>query len=381
MNRSTQTLTNLLAVYSFGPTGSNRRNGSGRTPMPAPGMLASIVVVSQNSRNHLETCLNSLMYTVGLNSEIIVVDDASVDGSAEYVAESFPWVRLLRNKMGTGLVSATNQGVSQAVGRYVVVLSAATEVTSGWLDALLLPLQDGEAGMTTPRVLRMGLSGEVTACGNLVHYSGLTKRRGLGRPADSPDLLRPAELPAVSGTCFALSRELWQQLGGLDSTFLAAMGETDLSLRARLAGYKCSYVPEAVVYHNYSAEVKNARELYFMERNRLLMLLKVYGRKTLLQLLPALVEAEAVTWKYALNGGRKHVSAKLRAYRWLLAHRQEVARVRRETQRGRRQTDTGMLKVMTGRLYTAQLAGLEAGRKPVPPARPFAGLLALLGRD
>ncbi|HET6313786.1 MAG TPA: glycosyltransferase, partial [Chloroflexia bacterium] len=141
MNRSTQTLTNLLAVYSFDPGPATGRDRSGRAPLPAPGMLASIVVVSQNSRHHLETCLNSLMYTVGLNTEIVVVDDASADGSAEYVAESFPWVRLLRNKTSTGLASATNRGVSQAVGRYIVVLNAGTEVTSGWLDALLLPLQ------------------------------------------------------------------------------------------------------------------------------------------------------------------------------------------------------------------------------------------------
>lgn len=380
MNRSTQTLTNLLAVYSFDPGPAKGRDRSDRAPLPAPGMLASIVVVSQNSRHHLETCLNSLMYTVGLNTEIIVVDDASADGSAEYVSESFPWVRLLRNRTSTGLASATNRGVSQAVGRYIVVLNAGTEVTSGWLDALLLPLQEGEVGMTTPRLLRMGPSGEVTACGNLVHYSGLTGRRGLGRPADSPDLLRPAELPAVSGACFALSRELWRQLGGLDPTFLAGMEETDLSLRARLAGYKCSYAPEAVVYHSYSDGVKNARQLYFMERNRLLMLLKVYGRKTLLQLVPALAAAEAVTWKYAVRAGRKHVSAKLRAYRWLLTHREEVGRMRQETQRGRKQTDTGMLKVMTGRLYTAQLADLQAGRNPGPFASFLTRLWSLVGR-
>jgi GT2 family glycosyltransferase len=321
------------------------------------------------------------MYTVGLNTEIVVVDDASADGSAEYVAESFPWVRLLRNKTSTGLAACTNRGVSHAGGRYGVVLNAGTEVTSGWLDALLLPLQDGGAGLTTPRVLRMGPPGEVMASGNPVHYSGLTGRRGLGRAAGSPDLLRPAELPAVSGTCFALSKELWQQLGGLDSTFLAGLAETDLSLRARLAGYKCAHVPEAVVYRNFASGVKNTRRLYLMERNRLLMLLKVYGRKTLLQLVPALAVAEAVTWKYAIRGGRKHVSAKLRAYRWLLAHREEVARMRRETRRGRRQSDTGMLKMMAGRLYAARPAELEAGRKPVSSSMPLAGLLALLRRD
>ncbi len=380
MNRSTQTLTNLLAVYSFDATGANKRPDGSRTLLPAPCTLASIIVVSRNSRDHLETCLNSLMYTVGLNSEIIVVDEASVDGSADYVAESFPWVRLVRNKASTGPASATNQGVSHATGRYIVVLNADTEVTSGWLEALLMPLQDDkQAGMTTPRILRMGPSGEVTACGNLVHYSGLRGGRGLGRPADSPELLRPGELPAVSGACFALSRELWRQLGGLDSTFLASMEETDLSLRARLAGYKCVYVPDAVVYHNYSGGVKNARQLYFMERNRLLMLLKVYSGRTLLQLVPALAVAEGVTWKYAVRSGRKHVSAKLRAYRWLLAHRKEVARKRRETQQDRRQSDTGMLKAMTGRLYTAQLAELDAPRRPAPSANPVARLLAFVG--
>ena len=328
---------------------------------------ASIVIVSYNSRRHLERCLLSVRSTVGAACEVIVVDNASTDGSADFVAQHFPWVKLVRNRVNEGFAAATNRGVALSGGRYVVALNPDTQVTPGWLEALLAPLESwrekGEepVGMSTACVLMMDQQGVVNTCGNTMHVSGITVCRGLERRADDPALLEACTVTAVSGACFAISRLLWDWLGGFDPSFFTYMEDTDLSLRARLAGYRCVYAPWSVVRHSYTGGF-SARKLYYLQRNRLLMLLKCYRGRTLLLLLPSLLLAEALTWGYALRGGKQTARAMWRAYRWLWAHREEMCRKRAETQRLRRVSDADLLGSMAWRLDAQQIAGQALGR-------------------
>src|SRR6266496_6187558 len=81
---------------------------------------ASVVIVSHNSRRHLEACLNSVCCTVDLDCEVIVVDNASTDGSAQFVSEYFPWVKLIRNRKNLGFAAANKEAVQAAKGRYIV---------------------------------------------------------------------------------------------------------------------------------------------------------------------------------------------------------------------------------------------------------------------
>jgi GT2 family glycosyltransferase len=329
--------------------------------------LASIIIVSYNSRAHLERCLDAVFWTVGPECEVIVVDNASTDSSADFVAERFLWVKLIRSATNGGFAAGNNVGVAAARGHYVVGLNPDTVVTGNWLAALLAPLEAARMGtgpaigITTPRILMLDTPDRVNTCGNLMHYTGLTLCRGLGLSANAPELAMPCAVPAVSGACFALSRELWNTLGGFDETFFTYLEDTDLSLRARLAGYECVYVPDAVVFHKYTNSFSSAK-LYYLERNRLLLLYKCYGRGLLCLLLPALLLAEMITWSYALTRGRAGVGAKLRAYGWLLAHPAEVRAKRRQTQALRRVGDHAILGALVWPLNIAQLAGPGRGR-------------------
>jgi GT2 family glycosyltransferase len=202
----------------------------------------------------------------------------------------------------------------------------------------------------------MDKRGRVNTCGNTMHYTGITVCNGLGKRADAPELMQTKNVSAVSGACFAMPRSLWNELGGLDESFFTYLEDTDLSLRARLAGYRCVYVPEAVVYHNYANRF-SATKLYYLERNRIFMLMKCYRTSTLIRMLPALLLAEAVTWGYAVKSGPTHIAAKARAYVWILTHRSAVRAARRKAQESRRATDTALLAAMTSSLHLSQLAG------------------------
>ena len=80
--------------------------------------LASIIIVSYNSRGHLERCLPSVFATIALRCEVIVVDNASTDGSADWVATHFPWVRLIRSATNDGFAAGNNRGAAEAAGRW-----------------------------------------------------------------------------------------------------------------------------------------------------------------------------------------------------------------------------------------------------------------------
>lgn len=360
------------------------------------------MIVSYNSRVYLEKCLTAVLKTVGTDCEIVLVDNASVDGSAAFVAQAFPGVRLVCNSLNTGFAAANNQAVVLAQGRYLVALNPDTVVTPGWLEALLAPLENrpeayaqGEVGviepkpvsraalpvgLTTARILVMAgqdtdqahlATALINTCGNNAHYTGLTVCRGLGLAADAPQMSTTSPVSAVSGACFALRRDLWQSLGGLDETFFTYLEDTDLSLRASLAGYSCLYVPQAVVYHDYDPGRFSARKLYHLERNRLLMLLKIYRWPTLAWLLPALGLTELVTWGYALKSGPAVIGAKLRAYGWLWRHRAEVLQKRRRVQALRRVDDKTLLNGLCWQLDLYQLGGKRLGRIADYTLNPF----------
>ena len=328
----------------------------------ATDLSVSIVIVTYNSQPYLKRCLGSVLGSIGPKAEIIVVDNASMDGSADLVASLFPQISLIRNKSNEGFAAANNQAVAQAQTEFVVGLNPDTEVTPGWLEALLAPLQaSSKVGLTTPRILMLREPERINAAGNSLHFTGLTVCRGLNRIANDPEMARSGEVSAVSGACFAMRRKLWQRLGGLDAEFFTYLEDTDLSLRVRLAGYSCEYVAQAVIYHDYTNRFSQ-RKLYYLVRNRWLLILKNYQQRTLFLMLPALILSEIITWGYAFKSGPGSLKASWEAYRWLLLHQSKVRQWRRQVQTLRRCDDKAILATLEWRLDISQLAGPLLGR-------------------
>jgi len=308
---------------------------------------ASVIIVNYNGRHYLENCLSSLLQD-GRDHEIILVDNASTDGSAGYVEQVFPMIKVLRNEINQGFGGGNNVGARSARGEVLAFLNPDVVVEPGWLEALVKVLDvNPSAGLVTSRIMLLCDRGRVNTCGNDIHLSGLTLCRGMRMDPETFNEL--AEVGAVSGAAFAIRRDLFKELGGFDEAFFLYMEDTDLSWRARLAGYQCLYVPSSVVYHDYTLRF-GPRKTFYQERNRYLMLLKSLQWRTLLVLAPALLLAEVVTWGFALLRDRQRLSNKLRAYGWLVKHWGQVMAKRRETQALRRARDRDLLQTSAYRL-------------------------------
>ncbi len=284
---------------------------------------ASIIIVNYNAGEKLNACLRSLTQDRHPDDEIIVVDNASTDGSVNGLERAFPDVRFLRSVVNLGFAGGNNLAVQHATGEYLAFLNPDTVATPGWLDALIDALQRSpQIGLATSKILLLKQPDRINTCGNDMHYTGLTLCRGMGMPASS--FSEPEEVTAVSGAAFAMRRDLFEQLGGFDETFFLYMEDTDLSLRARLAGYHCRYVPSSVVYHDYTLRF-GPNKTFYQERNRYMMLLKALHWRTLAAMLPALLLSEIVTWGFTLLREPRRVGNKLNAYAWVAKHWREVS--------------------------------------------------------
>jgi GT2 family glycosyltransferase len=313
---------------------------------------ASLIIVNYNGREDIDRCLQSLEEDDSADYELILVDNASSDGSAEYVAAHYSQVRLIRSESNLGFGAGNNLGAAQARGKYLAFLNPDTTVVPGWLDALISTLDsDPGIGLATSKILQMHSPGKVSGCGNDVHCSGLALGRGMGM--DQEIFSEVEDLAAISGAAFAARKDLFDSVGGFDGDFFMYVEDTDLSFRTRLAGYRIVHVPDSVVYHDYTLSF-GPRKTFYQERNRYLMLLKSLRWPTLLLLSPALVLAEVVTWGFVLLREKRHLRNKLDAYWWIVTHWPSIMEKRRQVQRSRRARDRDLLALMTHRLAYEQ---------------------------
>lgn len=302
----------------------------------------SIIIVSYNGRDKLRACLASVQATVGGACETIVVDNVSSDGSVAMVKTEYPEVRLIRARTNNGFGAGNNLGVQTARGEYVVFLNPDTIVEAGWLDALLAPLETNpRIGMVTAKIVLADQPERLNTCGNTIHLTGLTLCRGMG--AYHTSFAQAGEVDAISGAAFAMRREVFTALGGFDADFFLYMEDTDLSWRARLAGWQIWYTPYSLIRHTYSLRL-SPRKVFYQERNRYLMLLKCLRWPTMLVLLPALLLAEVMTWGFVLWNDRTNLGNKLGAYAWIITHWRDIMQKRQTTQALRQISDRELLR-------------------------------------
>ncbi len=313
-----------------------------------------IVIVNTNELHHLRKCLPAIYAQDYSNFEVLIVDNVSTDGSLEWVAANFPAARIVRNKSNLGYAGANNVGFDNATGDYVAVLNPDTQVEPAWLKELVGALEaDPAAGLATPKIVHMNRPEFLNSCGNEISITGLTFCRGLDQPVSA--FSKPEKLSAISGAAFVIRRDVLARIGGFDESFFIYYEDTDLSIRALIAGYDLLYVPTAVVKHLYIFKF-SPRKCLFQERNRYSSLLKNLRWPTLLILTPALMLSELIVWGYLCLRGPAHMWAKLKSYFAVLGSAGRILSERKKIQTLRRARDRDITARFGRTLTLAQTA-------------------------
>jgi len=232
----------------------------------------SIIIVTYNPGNIFFDCLRSLPSGVGeLTSEIIVVDNASQDGIVEQAAEQFPFVRFIKNTENRGFAGGNNQGLSQAVGKYLLLLNPDVVAEPESLKILVEFLEkNSDAGVVGPHTVDGEGKLSLTAYGS--YNAGTILWKYLGINYVLPNLMygryrllsqtatEPFEVAWLQASCLLTRRAVYEQIGGLDEGFFLFAEDPDFCDRATHAGWKTYFVPEAHIMHLESAVVSRYPE-------------------------------------------------------------------------------------------------------------------------
>ena len=238
----------------------------------------SVIIVNYNGLHLLKECLDSLRKQTFRDFEIILVDNASSDGSVDFVKSHYPDVKIIVNEENLGYGGGNNVGIKSSEGKYVVLLNNDTRVHNRWLEELVnVAERDYKIGMCASKILNYDNPEIIDNTGLLMYPDGLA--RGRGRlEKDRGQFDKQEEVFFPSGCAALYRREMLDEIGLFDEDFFLYLDDVDIGLRGRLAGWKCMYVPDAVVYHRYSAtaEPYSPLKAFLVERNRLWIVLKYF---------------------------------------------------------------------------------------------------------
>jgi len=223
-------------------------------PVMPEGSSVAVVIPSWNSAGLLPGCLGSL-HEQDLPLELMVVDNGSTDGSVGYLErEGVPHLALPQN---LGFARAMNLGAARLRARFVLALNADTILEPGAVRALAAALAaDPSLGGVQPRILQLERGdgardperARLYSAGQALHRDGRAFELGAGEE-QAPSYRRRREVFGVCGAACLLRRELFTELGGYDERYFSFYEDVDLNLRARIAGRRFEYVPDAVVWH------------------------------------------------------------------------------------------------------------------------------------
>jgi GT2 family glycosyltransferase len=237
--------------------------------------LVSVVIPNWNGAHHLPVCLDSLRAQTYSHVEIVLVDNGSTDGSQDLVTNRYPEVRLLALDRNLGLTGGNNAGFGVAQGQILISLNNDTEVDRRFIEALVAALEGHEAGMAAAKMLLFDQRDRIHSAGDGYGLDGIPFNRGVWQ-RDEGQFDVPGWVFGGCGGAVAYRRAMLDDIGLFDESFFMYCEDVDLNWRAQLAGWRCWYTPDAVVYHKLSATGGGPIASYYTGRNTLWVIAKNY---------------------------------------------------------------------------------------------------------
>lgn len=273
--------------------------------------LVSIIILNYNAGQLLFNCVESLLKTRYQSYEIIVVDNASSDGSHKKCKELFPQINLIENADNLGYCEGNNVGIRAAKGDFLVILNPDTTVDQDWLAELVVAHDKHGEGLYQPKILSLYEKEILQSTGNMLHIFGFGFARDKGNRNDAKTS-EVQQIGYASGTCLFIAHSTMKRIGFFDPFLFLYHDDLDLGWRGAQLGIRSYYVPSSVIYHAESYNLKwSARKFFWLERNRRYCLLTHYSKDTYKKMRFSLAVIEILVWIFYLKKG--FLGAKIRA--------------------------------------------------------------------
>jgi len=245
--------------------------------------MVSVIILNYNGMRFIGQCLSSIFLTNYPSLEVILVDNASKDGSREFALSLYGKRRgfkVIGSPLNIGIPGGYNLGARNSTGEYLIFLNNDTAVESDWVIELIRSIsKDRGIGAAQSKIRVLGNPGLLDCAGGFLDPLGIPWERGAGK-ADSGQYDMSDDIFYAKGTAIMVRRDVFFKVGGFDDTYISYFEETDLSWRIWLNGLRVVFVPTSIIYHAGGGTMRSVPrpDVYFRyRRNQLLTLLKNYN--------------------------------------------------------------------------------------------------------
>ena len=313
----------------------------------------SIIIPHWNGIEILSECLDSLTQTEYSDKEIIVVDNASTDGSPDWVNINYPSVKLIENDQNYAYAGGCNRGADAATGDYLIFLNNDTIQDPKWIDPLVDFLDlNPDVAAVQPKILnffdqtKFDYAGGAGGWLDILGYPFARGRVFLEQEQDMGQYDKMRPIFWASGTALMVRKSDFESANGFDETFFAHQEEIDLCWKFRLMDKEIWAVPSGIVYHKNALTLPMFSRLkqYLNHRNSLLMVLCNYSLPLTLYIMPIRIALEFVALVYSLLClDMNHFAGILQSLFWVFTHPHVIWRRRRIVKRIRKVKDKQVL--------------------------------------
>jgi len=284
----------------------------------------AVVILNWNGSKFLQQFLHGIIQNSKNVADVIIADNASTDGSIEFLRKEFPDLTVIRNSRNEGFSKGYNEALRLIQADYYILLNSDIEVTPGWITPLITMMErDKSIAICQPKIKSYSEREKFEyagAAGGFIDKFGYPFCRGRlfqSLETDHGQYDQEAEIFWATGACMAVRASNFKQLDGFDDDFFAHMEEIDLCWRAKNQGIKIMYCPHSEVFHIGAGTLprKSALKTYLNIRNNIMMLYKNLPRKRLYIVLGlrCILDMMAAL-KFLVDGGIKDFWAVFRAY-------------------------------------------------------------------
>ena len=295
--------------------------------------FVSIIVLNYNGKHFLKNCFLSLQLTnyPKASYEVLLIDNGSKDGSAEYVAKEFPWVRIVVLEQNFGFGGGNNRGVKFAKGEYIAFLNNDTEVTEDWLSELVQASIDYSIPICSSKTLFMENHRLIDYSGGKFAINGRGYSIAFRKADDGKTECSFTGYPCA--TSMLIKADIFNRLGGFDEDYFACLDDTDLGWRAWLLGHKTLSCPASVVYHEVGGTAGKGRlsplKAFHGTKDPIITILKNLELKNIFSgILLELSYDLAEVFLLLKSGNLECVKMKVKAYSWLFKNLSHILKKR-----------------------------------------------------
>jgi len=313
-------------------------------------MLVSVIIVNYNAKKWLDKCITSILSQTHKNIEVILTDNASTDGSVEYVAKKFPKVIIRKSNSNRGYSGGANFGAKYAKGDFFLIVNTDMYLEKDFLEKSLKAFaENSKLAILQSKIVHMNDHNVIDTCGGFWTDTTFLYHYGNSKNASLPIYNKPFPVFTVKAVAVVVRASVVKRIGLFDDDFWCYYEETDFCHRAWLSGYECWYYPSAKVFHEGGATTltfPNDFVQFHNFKNKTLSFLKNFEESSLVTIIPKFIALNillSVIWLF--QGKWKHSLSLYKAFMWNIQRIPQTRKKRARIQKLRAKRDSEYMKI------------------------------------